>query len=204
MSRFERVVIDLDGVLCDFVGGVLAEFDRESLLGHWPAGVYCIAEAMGVPISEIVDRCVRKRTSRAAAINWFRELDPYPWVEQLVAMLGDAGRGLCFATAPRLGPVEEYAGKKAWINRHVGAEVPISFVKDKSILARAHWLLIDDSPEECAAFERHGGKAILFPQPWNSNAGEASNQATRIAYVRRELDRLLAYRSGRRHLAGAV
>lgn len=213
MSRFPVIVVDKDGVLCDFVGGVLREFGREDLLSTpdaWPPGVFCVAEAMGVPLGEVKDVAVRERgkernRSRGAAIDWFRNLAPYAWKDQLLSMLETGAERLLFATSPRLGPIEEYSGAKGWLNRHVGHDVATSFCQPgKGIVSgRSGWLLVDDSPEECASFERHGGTAILFPQPWNANRSFAASGASRISYVRQQLDRLLAYRAGRKHLAGA-
>jgi hypothetical protein len=42
----------------------------------------------------------------------------------------------------------------------------------KEACAHRNAILIDDRPENCDTFKRHGGHAVLFPAPWNDHRGQ--------------------------------
>ncbi len=59
--------------------------------------------------------------------------------------------------------------KIVWLRQRFGPEFK-SFLlgSQKYFCAAPGHVLIDDSDKNCKAFEKWGGKAILFPQYWNS------------------------------------
>ena len=61
-----------------------------------------------------------------------------------------------------LDPEKSTMGKIEWIYRHLGKNVSFNFAKDKSLYADITSILIDDNEENCTAFRKAGGKAILF------------------------------------------
>jgi len=60
-------------------------------------------------------------------------------------------------------------GKLRWIDEHVPlSQHQLVITKSKWTLATPDNLLIDDSDKNVNEFRNYGGKAILFPRPWNS------------------------------------
>lgn len=155
-----RAFLDLDGVLCDFVGA--------SLKLH------------GI---EIPMRAVRWNFTKQLPIGeadfWAplgREFwASLPWTAE--------GRGILHAVESAFG-VENVAiltapcsndgcmdGKRDWVSR----EIPT--YKDRLIIARAKGffgargaVLIDDADHNISAFTKNGGVGVLVPRPWNTHA----------------------------------
>ena len=62
----------------------------------------------------------------------------------------------------------------AFLQRHFGKSFRDYFVgAPKQFCARPGAVLIDDFDDNCVAFREHGGRAIVFPQPWNCRAAVA-------------------------------
>lgn len=67
-----------------------------------------------------------------------------------------------------------YWGKHNWCKRHFDFEdTPkrLIYAYDKSLLSGMGRILIDDKPENIVQWESKGGFGILWPAPYNDNAG---------------------------------
>lgn len=167
------IFLDMDGVLCDFVTHALRLHGREYVESEWPSGVYEMKDAIGVqdiefwqPINNI-------------GADWWAELPVFPWAAELVEFcesMGDVG----IATSPNRDGASA-AGKTAWMWKHFPRLARRMMIGPcKEWLARSGTVLIDDSDEKCRKFGAAGGRAIVFPQPWNSSYGVT---ADRVKYI---------------------
>jgi hypothetical protein len=60
-------------------------------------------------------------------------------------------------------------GKKQWIRRYLPEEMWNNYLigPPKHLCASPDALLIDDVEENVDKFRAYGGRAVLFPRPWN-------------------------------------
>lgn len=156
------IFLDLDGVAVDFVSAALQLFGRELCDAAWPPGQYDIADVLSM------DRNSFWESVNGAGVDFWRNLQPYPWFEELYRELSKRGK-VCFATSPTYSP-HSAAGKMTWLKDRFGSDFKdFVITRRKYHLSRAGTLLIDDSDRNVREFiERGSGKAILFPQIWNS------------------------------------
>lgn len=153
-----RICLDLDGVLGDFVGaaGKLLNFDPR-VVTKWD-----FYEQVGVSKTAFWNAIHNQ-----GSVFW-EEIEPYPWYGELYSR--------CKRTAPTqilTSPSDHessYQGKAAWLKKHLFLKPNQYFLgSEKTWLATSETVLIDDSDENCEAFNKAGGHVILFPQPWNAN-----------------------------------
>ena len=144
-SRF-NLFVDLDGVVADFDAG----FPRLFGLNH--------KEMPEARMWEMIE----------GHVSYFEALDLMP--DALVMF--DALR--CFSptiltACPSLGFDKACAGKRAWVARHLGEEIPVITVRggrNKPLHMTAPGdILVDDWPRNIAAWEAAGGRGILFRSP---------------------------------------
>lgn len=165
MVLVEVVYLDLDGVLANFCGGVARDAGvPEESLDCWE-----LWTKLNMTEIEFWDWL----NSRPA--QWWADLEPYPWAMDLYGFFLELGP-VCFATSPSKSAAS-YAGKYQWLCDHFGAKAA-----GHSLMGHAkHWLaapnrvLIDDADKNVDAFREYGGRAVLFPRPWNRNRQHADN-----------------------------
>jgi hypothetical protein len=180
----DTIYLDLDGVLVDWVGGVLSAFgkdkaEQETLFEH------DLFRFWGLSADHYWNEV-------ATSSQWWECLEPLPWAKDLLDLcqkycnnvLICTSHGRC-AHAP--------TGKHLWVNRVLGLDSKkVINVYDKWRLAyQPRVVLIDDSDhviEKWAEVARQqpGGyeNAIRMPQPWNK-ARSFVNQ--RMEYIQRSL-----------------
>lgn len=178
------IFLDMDEVLCDFVGAALEVHERPDLKTNWPVGKYRLAEALGMTEAEFwkpIDEC---------GTSFWAELERHVWAEQLVTMCARFDE-VRIVTLP--GPSHHSpAGKVLWLQRHFGGCFASRYVftGDKHLLAAKSRVLIDDSDANVEAFRAAGGVGILMPHPWNRMAGQRFAQPEdKLRHVREELFR---------------
>lgn len=162
------IYTDLDGVVADFMSGVIevlyGKTAIEPIMRGWPKGEYDMAEALGQSLDYIW-----KAIDREGATFW-RELKLYGWSIPLVNQLCSLGDVVFLS-----GPSEDGSsahGKVDWIKQHFSLRANdyiLTPAEHKWRLANDHAILIDDSADNCNAWAAAGGTAILFPQPWNDS-----------------------------------
>lgn len=162
--------IDLDGVLADFIRGVLElhKLPIEETISKLK-GNYNIAEALGIPTIEFWGTIDNSRDFWAtlpkthdADLILDTILHYYP-IKQVYLL-----------TAPSYHP-NCYYGKVKWVNKHYPKLARrLILTGHKHLIAAPSRLLIDDSDANCSKFIKAGGKAILYPRYWNVRHPEAT------------------------------
>lgn len=176
-----HIVLDMDGVLCDFAGAALKIFNAQHKMNDWPLGQWDIAPIVGVEPEVFWHRI------EACGRNWWKELKPTPWKDEVITIAQEFPKW-SIATSPSMDPYC-LSGKLAWMYQHIQQGFRDYFITPKKeMLAQEDRVLIDDRDKNVLEFRAWGGEAILFPQPWNSNHFVKD----RIGYVRKELDRICA------------
>lgn len=181
----KRILLDLDGVLGDWAGSAIRAHGRDpaQVFASWPAGVYDLAEALGVSTNEMW------RPIHAAGSDFWADIEPYPWAHDLLRQCQNFAP-TTILTAPSLDPGAA-AGKVAWLQRMFGRSFRDYLIgPDKPACAWPGSVLIDDRDDGCRGFQDAGGHAIVFPRIWNS-AREHAESVERDgphAYIARRLD----------------
>lgn len=158
------IFLDLDGVMVDLVGCVLAR----------APDLLCLdAEETKRFPSRPED--IRHPDDLAAAVGGtetlttlldelWGQMEPYPFAGRLVAecrAMGDVAFLSCPAS-PRA-----WGGKAAWCARYFPG-VPLILAQEKWRLSGPGCVLVDDMPEiHGRAWENNGGTFIIYPRPWN-------------------------------------
>jgi len=179
----KRIFLDMDGVLCNFVGAVAKLFDttEEELYRKWEPGVYPIEEPLGITIEEMW----RKVTCEGAF--FWANLKPFSWTKELWGYCNSIASTVIL-TSPSQDP-HSLAGKSMWMNQHLVSRDAVfrKFLVGpaKEFCAAPGHLLIDDSASNCKKFLDGGGDAVLFPQIWNENHKYVND---RMEYIQRCLE----------------
>lgn len=159
-----RILLDMDGVLVDFVGGALAVhgISRTELESRWPIGTYDIVKPMGLTAEEFWKPINEKGK------DFWVELEPMPWIDELVNLVESLTDDWHIASSPSRS-AQSYAGKVLWLKWYFG-ELFDRFVltPHKHIFACNSAVLIDDQEENVNRFIGAAGRGILFPARWNS------------------------------------
>ena len=155
----KKVLLDMDGVIVDFVGGVWKKY---GLTHEYPPGDYDIIKATGLSITP-------ESFWGDFGESFWADLE---WTPEGKAILGMVLKlvplnKVCLLTSPTLSPSSS-SGKHLWINRET-PELRRRFLigSAKDMCAGPDSILIDDSDKNCEDFEAAGGKAILVPRRWN-------------------------------------
>lgn len=158
----ENIFLDMDGVLCQFHEAALKLHRRNSLslLRDWPKGEYDICKVTGINGIEFWGKIAQYSP------NFWRQLLPCLWARELYDTCRKVA-AVTISTRPTL-DVHSVLGKLQWIELFFGPDFRDYMIGPaKDLLARRGALLIDDSEANCQAFEKAGGRALLFPRPWN-------------------------------------
>jgi 5'(3')-deoxyribonucleotidase len=164
MGRFDKietVFVDMDGVLADFVGGVLRLHDIPDTQYN-PQGSYDIHTYLKMSASQFwgaIDNDSR----------FWETLSLTPEATLLIDLLESltSYKNIYLLSSPALHPNCFY-GKAVWIKKHFPEYLPkLILTAHKHFLAAPNRLLIDDSDSNVTKFRQAEGLAILFPRKWN-------------------------------------
>jgi 5'(3')-deoxyribonucleotidase len=144
-----RVLLDMDEVLTDFVGGALALWGHtvESVLPHWAAGSWSVvpplAAALGQP--SFTDSDFWGRINGEEEGFWLK-LRAHPWAGDLIRLAeAESGDDWYVVSAPSRHP-RSLSGKASWLKAFVGPNfdrlIPTRY---KHVPAQPGVVLIDDS-----------------------------------------------------------
>lgn len=164
-NSIDTILLDMDGVIVNWVGGAcrLFDVDQDELEANW-GDQWGIHAALDITEAELWHRI------DAAGIEFWSELEPLPWLNELWALCNKLGSTFIL-TSPSQSH-QSPAGKVLWMNKHLAdGDVFRDFLmgKHKDLCARPGSLLIDDRDSNCEKFVAAGGRAIVFPRVWNSN-----------------------------------
>lgn len=178
--------IDMDGVLIDFFTAALRTHGRHDFadLSRWPPGEWEIANVIGISIDDFWAKI-------DADPHWWGNLNAYEWFSPLLSLVeshvGDNWRLLSTPSRHH----HSAAGKWLWVDMIIGNQHDrLTLTKEKALLAGPGRVLIDDSDKNCEEWEAAGGRAILFPQPWNKNHRLGRPHGDPVDFVVEELEKI--------------
>ena len=161
------IYLDMDGVCTDFASaGILANGrDPAEVFRLWRnsfPGEYHPYTVMGIEMESFWEAVA------ADGESFWVNLQEYEWFSELLRSLQNIGE-VVFLTSGSYAPWS-LSGKLKWLQKRFGRDFQgYVFTARKHLLAKPATILIDDYDANVAAFQKHGGKAVLFPQVWNAN-----------------------------------
>lgn len=151
------IFLDIDGVICDFVGGAEEVHGPAPRKDSWD-----IHEWYGLDPEEF--------WAPLSSREFWANLKALPDAFKIVEACHRYGE-IVLCTTPTLS-AECLAGKMDWIQRVFGGRFrDYIFTPRKGFLAKPGRVLVDDSDKNVKEFRSAGGHAVLWPQPWNANRG---------------------------------
>lgn len=153
-----KVLIDMDGVVADFVGAVLAGLDER--------GVHIErADIDQFTYLDWASKHVDWARDIACRDGFFLGLEPLPGAIEGVKRLADV-YDLQFCSSPLPGSSSCEEDKRRWIEKYFGKELAVSaYIGADKTLCDGD-VLIDDNPEVKGAREPSWNH-IVFDQTWN-------------------------------------
>lgn len=158
----KKLLVDLDGVLVDFVRGAFVHHGRTDLKYrqvHWEL------EGLFFPNEP------RAKFWESLGYDFWSNL---PWcpegrilLEGLKKVVGTNNILFCTSPCDTHGGVE---GKVEWLRRNIPDMRRQFMITPQKHFAAKGNVLIDDNDKNCETFEKHGGTTIMVPQPWNKLA----------------------------------
>lgn len=168
-----QIYLDLHGVCLDFIGAAFQAHGRAYAEGDatefnwWRAGWKMSDAEFWQPIN-------------AKSHHWWADLKPYPWLTDLIAAVGGVDPEFQMVSAPQR---HGASAGGTWIaaEKVCGDISRVHLTQAKQHLSGPGRVLIDDSVDNCEAWCRAGGQAVLFPQPWNGMVPESRVVWTAVA-----------------------
>lgn len=156
---FDIIYIDMDGVLADFVGGVLSMYPGHKYEEITQPDMAAILQVSPEKFWEKIDMW--------GGAFW-ENLALLPNAKRIVEECQGLASHIVFLTSPSL-DVNSRHGKIRWVEKHFG-RVDVCFSSHgKHHYARGvRTLLVDDFDKNVDSFREAGGAALLCPRPWNS------------------------------------
>lgn len=177
------IYCDMDGVITDFIEGLLWQHQRRDLVELYEQGSFPSDWLLGGSLGTEED--IWRPVSKGGKFFW-ENLNPYDWKDELLTRIRLTELPWYICTTPYKSG-NSYSGKVAWLDKHVKF-YDVIMMKDKYLLAHENALLIDDSDRNCQRFVEAGGNAILFPASWNNNRDKIDH---RMEYFDQELQKWL-------------
>lgn len=154
------VFLDLDGVCCDFLGGLCKKFGRD--IDDLPTGIYDLPELFNTSFA-VIDDIVRND------YQFWRDLKPYPHTAEMMRFLHSYGEVRILSTAWNKSYCCHLA-KLEWCAEHLKiSSNEVILTPHKHLLAAQGRLLIDDRIDTCVHWCELGGSAVIFPTHHNSD-----------------------------------
>lgn len=157
-----KCLIDLDGVLVDFVTGICA--------AHGSSNVYDDPANHGKYEMEVLLGLSATQFWKPANEQFWADL---PITDDFHALLGIVesafgAENVCLLTSP-IANEGCTTGKVRWIYKHLPDYKRRFLIGPvKHFCAHERSVLVDDYDKNVNNFREHGGKAVLVPRPWNS------------------------------------
>jgi len=174
----DRILLDMDGVLVDFLGGCKKFHNKEYPDHPFNPSVqteqrpWNIEPIFGMSAPELWD---------PLGFDFWRDLEPLPWFEEVIGILESTfgQENICLLTTPirTEGAIE---GKMEWIRTHLPAYRRRFLIGPcKYFCASPRHALVDDHATNIEMFKDAGGHTFLFPSPWNRRFNEHPIKALR-------------------------
>lgn len=166
-SKLKCIYLDMDGVIVDFVGAALALYgvssSAQTKITSWDGIPVLLTHALQ---QQVTDQMFWARIDNAGARFWAK-LEWTPWGKKVFDLCCQFAPVVLMSTPTR--HPSSAAGKLEWINANMdhGWTRRFALTPCKHHMAHPGAILIDDYDQNCSMFEEHGGRAFLFPAPWN-------------------------------------
>ena len=187
----QQIYLDMDGVLCDWLGGVCKLYGRDR-------DEFALASREGVDFREwlgVTNDALWAKVHEAG-VDFWANLDTYPWAYDLWVLCNKTAKTKICSTPGRWPTTpDSLAGKQLWLQRELGCpgktfrDTNFSFSKeDFAILPGI--VLIDDRKAVIEPFVAKGGMAIQCPNDFEERWREVPNA---LSVVKAELSSLVKY-----------
>ena len=156
------VLLDVDGVLCDFVAGVMRSVatcsDERADLSDWDF------------LGKLSLHAKRAYLADSAKPGFCYGLDPLSGAVEGVQALREDGHDLVAVTAPLLHCPTWEGERREWLRQYFGFTArDVVFTSRKDLVHGD--VLVDDKPEHVIEWERRWLKSgVLWAQPYNRHA----------------------------------
>jgi len=173
------ILLDIDGVLADFVGHALKLLHKEEVIvDRWD--FYDQLEMTAKEFWNAIDK---------AGHNFWANIPKLPWadhiIEQLQLNIHDTEHKIILCTSPTNSPYC-VSGKIEWIHKNYPQFKDYFIITPcKTLLGGRDNIVIDDNEMNCESFNSMGSHTVLFPQLWNSNKDLINN---RIQFFHKRMD----------------
>lgn len=159
-----RILVDMDGVLCDFAGRILEWYNHDN-------GTHLTKEQnldwemehmLGPGGKDFIRSCMRWP-------EFFTRLDPIPGAVEGMHDLLRTGHDVVIVTSIPSSAGIAFAGKQQWIRDHIPDFKLKNFVgATRKELVRGN-VLLDDAPHNIEAFmaENRENMGVVFDAPYN-------------------------------------
>lgn len=156
-------LLDMDGVLVNFIQGMIDSHGWD--IEHDDVASWNFHYSLGLTDKEF--------WQPSYSTDWWLNLEPYPEAKQFWTSLSWIS-DVVFCTSPNMADPTCASQKAMWLKKH-GFTGDYCIGPRKELLA-GNGILIDDSENNVAKFRQAGGRAILFPRPWNRHKNESPYQ----------------------------
>lgn len=159
------IKLDMDGVIADFIGGVFKIMkERKMIKDTVTKEMWTEFNAHGnLGITDFQWQTLFKEISYDSF--FWSKLDKEPHFDELLKIVNYFD--IDFEVITDAPSIYASHGKKVWLTKY-GIYNNMYAEKHKYKYAKPNAVLIDDKPLNCDLFIKHGGKAILYAQPWNA------------------------------------
>lgn len=157
------VMLDLDGVLVDFVRGCFKRFDRTDIEYN---DIAWDLEKIFFPNMPPKYFWEHLGYEFWATLPWTPGGEYF--LNQIIHVAGQENIIFCTSPCATKGCAE---GKIEWLNQNVSHMKRQYMITPMKHFAAKGNILIDDHKPNCDKWMEHGGTAILYPQPWNGTDG---------------------------------
>jgi len=158
----KKIFLDLDGVLVDFIGGMLEWFNinpdvyyKNTPPGHWKI----------TPRKHLKLNMSKEVFWANLTYEFWSNLKPTSYMTAILNELDQLEMAILTASN-----INAASGKLFWVKKHLPSiwkDGKILICRNKSVCANRNAILIDDCDKNIDNFIKAGGQAILFPQRWN-------------------------------------
>jgi 5'(3')-deoxyribonucleotidase len=172
-----QILLDMDGVIVDFVRGVCALHGKENpYLDGQNINEFGMDLIWGMSANAFWKDC---------GFDFWKSLEFTPEAASIIsAVEGAVGKeNVCLLTAPcsTAGCID---GKREWVRQNMPDYSKRLMVGSaKEFLAAPDRLLIDDRNENIWSYSGAGGRGFLFPRPWNESNHLQSVWEDEMKYV---------------------
>jgi 5'-nucleotidase len=170
-----RLVLDVDGVLADFVGHTL------TLLGPIaPQGgrnAFTTWDFVTTLEPHVADHCIRGWRQQ----GWCRSIPPIDGAVEAVKQIRQAGVEVVYATSPMRNAPHWVEERFAWLAHHFDADADhVALVHNKALIPGT--VMVDDKPENVEAWARTypSASTFLWSAPYNASSPLGALNAFRI------------------------